>query len=1274
MDAPGITHRWALIVAVCVAVLAGCEPAKPTSTTAPADDPQPAMRPLPPQARLKLDELKPAIPKPVNPPDAYKVPDRAAKLVADAVRKIAARQYAAAVNDLERAVGYEPTNARIRQLLGFAYAGLRDRGRAEDNLAKAVKSAPDDLKAHLLLGELAVSAKQEDRAILSLRTALRCTGAEPNEPLAAEAMLRLGEMLEKAGYHTAAVECYATLSQWVEQHGQQYASRATLRNIVLRPEQLLVRRGAVLLHLRRAKEAVEFLRRAHSRDRTDLLTVQLLVRCLVQMRDYPEAEKVLAGMTSEPLLRQQLPALIEEAARASGDKHMVGRIWQAAPKKVRTDQVWALSLSQSAKRLGAAADAVDILKSLFQAMPEDAGIARELAELSAEIGKPDQALTILVKSLAANQAAEPAVVQGLRELLASLPAGAETKLARDASRQQADQQFAYHYVAGRVAHMRGNLDLAAEQYRKAAERKRSFLPAHEALLEIYLQREQYAQADKQIQSIEKLNVGPHFIAYARGKLELAKGDVAAAIVALEGAYKENDEHLPTVLLLAEAYQRVGREGDASLALQAALKLPGDKTQVYRRLLPLLLKRRLFRQAQVIVAEARKERPDSLETALMAAQLLVAAGQREQAARSLAELTKRAPRNVDVRLLGLRLELGTGQGILAKSKLEQAARKLNDLMQQDPQNTSARRLLAELYLQSARYEDAATQWKPLYDANPRQGDLARQYVRALILADRYADARDVLERMLSFSQDDLAARQTLLEVLQKLKQFDRAAELAEGWLKQASKDQYRFLYRLRLMSLYEAAEQYDKSLKLLDDWISSPGNETLLPSLKGDKIRLLTRAKRYDQAVEFARSWIKAEPLDNTPRQVLIATLSQAKQYDLAVKLLDEWIAELADEKAEDWKAFKLLILAEAERIDKAKAFGSRWIREQPGSLRARTALVSALIHAEKHDEVLRLIDKWLGEMPGAATKPARPSPASQPAGQIQLRRVVPVPGDEAPDELPEFAPPRALPPALQAEPQSRRARPDTQAATAPAATQAAEVPPTTTPTQPAGLDPNAVGLLRETAVQVLMLKPDYAEALRRTEQYLKLDPNNLALVSFRASCLTELGKAKQALDDLRRVQQLRPLEPGPMNNLGYQYAELGIELTKAEELIRQAVTVRPETAFIDSLGWVLYKQGRLGQAAAAFEEILRQQRDDDAKPLPAIIFDHAGDAFWRLGWNDKAVTLWKRSLEVAKDEKPVNHEVTQVQAHTPGKIEAVEAGRQPDVAPLGEGVKEPDTD
>ena len=99
-----------------------------------------------------------------------------------------------------------------------------------------------------------------------------------------------------------------------------------------------------------------------------------------------------------------------------------------------------------------------------------------------------------------------------------------------------------------------------------------------------------------------------------------------------------------------------------------------------------------------------------------------------------------------------------------------------------------------------------------------------------------------------------------------------------------------------------------------------------------------------------------------------------------------------------------------------------------------------------------------------------------------------------------------------------------------------------------------------------------------------------------------------------------------MNYLGYAWAEQGIKLTKANELIVKAVKQRPRNGYIaDSLGWVLYQSGDYKRAVPALERAVQ------LRPNDATINDHLGDAYWKVGRKLEARFQWDKAKSMKLD-------------------------------------------
>ncbi|MDP7143043.1 MAG: tetratricopeptide repeat protein [Alphaproteobacteria bacterium] len=116
------------------------------------------------------------------------------------------------------------------------------------------------------------------------------------------------------------------------------------------------------------------------------------------------------------------------------------------------------------------------------------------------------------------------------------------------------------------------------------------------------------------------------------------------------------------------------------------------------------------------------------------------------------------------------------------------------------------------------------------------------------------------------------------------------------------------------------------------------------------------------------------------------------------------------------------------------------------------------------------------------------------------------------------------------------------------------------------------------------------------------------------------GDWKKAETDLKAALVYRPNHPYLLNYLGYGWAEQGVELEKASELIEKAVQLKPTDGYIrDSLGWVLYMMGRYEESVVHLEKAI------ELLPYDPTINDHLGDAYWQVGRYIEAKYQWERA-------------------------------------------------
>jgi len=109
---------------------------------------------------------------------------------------------------------------------------------------------------------------------------------------------------------------------------------------------------------------------------------------------------------------------------------------------------------------------------------------------------------------------------------------------------------------------------------------------------------------------------------------------------------------------------------------------------------------------------------------------------------------------------------------------------------------------------------------------------------------------------------------------------------------------------------------------------------------------------------------------------------------------------------------------------------------------------------------------------------------------------------------------------------------------------------------------------------------------------------------------------------LERLFLAMPDDPVVQNALGYSLADFGIQLDRAEALIRRALTVEPDNpAFLDSLGWLFFRRG---QPVESFDYLVRAA---NALPDDPVILEHLSRALQAMGQQERSVHVARQALE-----------------------------------------------
>jgi Flp pilus assembly protein TadD len=161
-----------------------------------------------------------------------------------------------------------------------------------------------------------------------------------------------------------------------------------------------------------------------------------------------------------------------------------------------------------------------------------------------------------------------------------------------------------------------------------------------------------------------------------------------------------------------------------------------------------------------------------------------------------------------------------------------------------------------------------------------------------------------------------------------------------------------------------------------------------------------------------------------------------------------------------------------------------------------------------------------------------------------------------------------------------------------------------------------------------------AEATARAAEALPGPQRDNEMVWFLLGAIYERQKMfDKAEEEFKKVLAVNPSNGQVLNYYGYMLGDLGTRLDEAEDLVRRALKDEPYNgAYLDSLGWIYFKQNKLADAEATLRMAEERESHD------ATIHSHLGDLYAKTGRGDKAAAEWEKSLVEWKRALPADVE------------------------------------
>lgn len=170
-------------------------------------------------------------------------------------------------------------------------------------------------------------------------------------------------------------------------------------------------------------------------------------------------------------------------------------------------------------------------------------------------------------------------------------------------------------------------------------------------------------------------------------------------------------------------------------------------------------------------------------------------------------------------------------------------------------------------------------------------------------------------------------------------------------------------------------------------------------------------------------------------------------------------------------------------------------------------------------------------------------------------------------------------------------------------------------------------------------KKKYEEAIEAMETGVDLVLENDALKSqFYANLGDAYNELKQYEASDKNYDLALELDPQNfyvLNNYSYFLALRGEKLEQAAQMARTCVELQPNSAsYMDTYGWVLYKQGKYKEARDWLQRAV-----DKSGQESDVILEHLGDALYRLDDREGAMKYWKKAKEKGKGSEQLQQKI-----------------------------------
>jgi tetratricopeptide (TPR) repeat protein len=549
------------------------------------------------------------------------------------------------------------------------------------------------------------------------------------------------------------------------------------------------------------------------------------------------------------------------------------------------------------------------------------------------------------------------------------------------------------------------------------------------------------------------------------------------------------------------------------------------------------------------------------------------------------------------------------------RVHDAVSEAQEILKRDPNDVPTRRLLARIYVRSLGDSNASgggqseiaaraiEQYKEIYRLEPSDTESALWLARLYRLRNEHDKAEGVLRGILKLDPDSEPAIEQLTQLLLDEGKSSEAVSLLEG--------------------------------------MTSRAPSPVLLDLLGDAY---TQTKELAKAEASYRKAMEMDPSELSHVRGLGQTLMAEEKFSDALVMYQK-LADLMPDEADNYLHIAQ-IYRELHQLDKAEENLLKARQYEPGSLEIMYNEAMVYQAQGRYDDAIRVVSDAVSGVKGQSLLPSRRRYLAilyQELGQLYKERQNYAAAVYTYEELGHLG-----------EEEDRRSRlllMDTYRASKDLtkALQTGKDALVKYPADPAirssqalllgdsGQTEEAVKMLRTELTKTDADRDTYlniAQVYERGRRYQEAEqaahaaemlpgqPRDNAMVWALLGAIYERQKFfDRAEDEFKKALAVDPKNAFVLNYYGYMLGDLGQRLDEAEALVQRALQEEPfNGGYLDSLGWIYYKQNNLTVAETTLRKALERESHDPT------IHSHLGDVYAKLGRNELAATEWEKSL------------------------------------------------